>query len=119
MLPETLICLLSALLALSQSTQQLALESLTPLSTTGSSSSNFGIPSSESLTISVALCSDSSVATPPKFTITNDTSGSNSWEIRLNKGFGSWKGRAAQGGTLRVENAGNTQFEIGVSCNNH
>jgi hypothetical protein len=116
MLPQTLLCLV---LASSVSAQQsIALNSVTSFSGSNlPSPAVFSLPSSENLTVSVALCSDPP-ANQPKFIVSNDSSGTNSWEIQVSKsGFASWTSRAVNGGTLQVENAANLRFEVGVSDN--
>jgi calcium channel MID1 len=88
----------------------LALNSLSSFS--GSSSPTlFTLPSSDTLSVSVALCA--STSSPPLFYVANDTT--DATEIVLWQGFGNWTGPAPSGGMLKVENIGSNSFEIGVS----
>jgi calcium channel MID1 len=124
MLPHALLCLLQAVLIAAQTRQQLQLNALS--SFTSQSIPNppvFSLPSSDTLAVSVALCSGDSQSSLPRFFVTNDTSvgvpgsegGTNVFEISLDAGLGNWTGLASKGGVLAVENAGQTSFEVGVS----
>ena len=112
MLPQSLLCLLSASLVLSQS---LALNSLTQISPTNLPNPPiFSLPNSNNLTVSIALCSDPPTTNPPKFTLSNGTTTSNPQVIQLTNGHGNWTGKV-DSGTLRIENGDNLKFEIGIS----
>jgi calcium channel MID1 len=127
MLPLTLICLLQAQLAFSQSSVQLSLNSLySSKSSSRSVPTLFSLPGSKSnVSVSVALCSATTSA--PRFFLSNDTSISQPgpedvgedgvFEIALEDGWGEWTGSLTEGGVLAVSNSGSAQtpFEIGVS----
>ncbi|KAK7045481.1 stretch-activated cation channel mid1 [Paramarasmius palmivorus] len=81
--------------------------SLTPQNLS-SSTTEFRLPSSENLTISIASCLSSS-----KFFISNSTSEQS--ELELEDGIGVFSGRFVDGGTLTVEGIG--EMEIGASNN--
>jgi calcium channel MID1 len=122
MLPHALLCLLQAALIAAQTRQQLTLNSLSPFSSQSlPNPPAFSLPSSDALTVSVAICSGDLQL--PRFFVTNDTSigipgsggGINVFEIFLDAGLGNWTGLAGNGGVLAVENTGQTSFEVGVS----
>jgi hypothetical protein len=114
MLPHTLLCLLSAYLVTAQS--PLTLDSLNAISPSNfPDPPTFTLPPSSNLIVSIGLCSDPPQTNPPRFFISNDTTSGKVWEIDVGSGFGFWKGRAAQGGVLRVDNGNGMSFEIGLS----
>lgn len=124
MLPQTLLCLLSAAIVAAQNRQQLSLNAVAPFTPqTLPNPPVFTLPSSDLLAVSVAVCSGDSQSGLPRFFVTNDTSagtpgpggGSNVFEIVLNKGLGNWTGIGANGGVLAIENAGQISFEVGLS----
>jgi calcium channel MID1 len=127
MLPESLICLLTATLAYAQARQRLELNQVTSLNTQGlPQPPSFAIPQQQKLSISVAICSDS---TPlPRFFVSNISSsdsqddpgpngGPNVFEIALGRGQGNWTGTFVNGGIIAVDSNGasGVPFEIGVS----
>jgi len=126
MLPETLLCLLNAAIVLAQSRQQLglnAVSSFNPLTLPNPPS--FTLPTSNELTVSIALCSSNSGGSTPRFFVTNSSTvdnpgsggGTDVFEIAVNGGHGNWTGVFDSGGTLAVENVGQVSFEVGVSDN--
>ncbi|KAF8152295.1 stretch-activated cation channel Mid1 [Crassisporium funariophilum] len=124
MLPESLLCLLSASITYAQATQALALNSVASFNSQRLPNPPlFSLPQQqEQLSITIALCSDSS--SKPRFFVSNssDTAtpdDSGSTEIQLQDGNGSWNGRFANGGVLSVDTNGaeGVSFDIGVSTN--
>ncbi|KAG6917218.1 hypothetical protein DXG01_003423 [Tephrocybe rancida] len=122
MLPEALLCLLSAALAAAQSRKILSLNSNSAFSpSTTPTPAVFDLPTAANLTISVALCSATSSL--PRFFVTNSSSsgvpgsggGIDVFEIQLTNGLGSWTGIFDDGGVLAVEDLQQTSFELGVS----
>ncbi|KAG6841647.1 hypothetical protein C0991_008632 [Blastosporella zonata] len=122
MLPETLLCLLSAALAAAQSRQKLSLNSNTAFSPSNTPNpAVFTLPSAENLAISVALCS--ATTSQARFFVTNSSSsgvpssagGTDVYEIQVTGGLGNWTGTFADGGVLAVEDVEQTSFELGVS----
>ncbi|KAI6021117.1 stretch-activated Ca2+-permeable channel component-domain-containing protein [Pisolithus marmoratus] len=112
-LQTSLLCIFSAYVVLAQAQQSLPLNSLSTFS--GSSISDpatFGLPASSSLTVSVAICS--SQASSALFSLTN---GSDSFEIQLESGFGSWTGLTSNNIFLVIRSAGQSTFEVAVSDN--
>lgn len=113
MLPETLLCLLNVVLVLAQ-TQQLALNVVS--SFTSSNIPNpplFTLPPSDNLSVSVALCSETS---PPRFFVSNSSSTPQESEITIIDGHGTWTGHVGSGAILYVEAApGQSSFELAVS----
>ncbi|KAI6108570.1 stretch-activated cation channel Mid1, partial [Pisolithus croceorrhizus] len=106
------LCLPSACVVLAQAQQSLPLNSLSTFS--GSSISDpatFGLPTSSSLTVSVAICSSQA---SERFFLTN---GSDVFEIQLESGFGSWTGPSSNNASLLVESVGQSTFEVAVSNN--
>ena len=124
MLPESLLCLLSAAVAYSQTIQKLTVNNIASFNTLNlpSTPSFFSLPQSEQLSITIALCSKSSSI--PNFLVSNssdsatlDNSGDTFSEIELSSGLGSWFGRFANGGVLALEsnNTDGVAFDIGIS----
>ncbi|KAF8063511.1 stretch-activated cation channel Mid1 [Lyophyllum atratum] len=122
MLPETLICLLSAGIVLAQARQGLPLNSNSAFSpSTAPNPPVFSLPTSANLTITVALCSVTNSS--PRFFVTNSTiagvpgqgGGKDVFEIAVGDGHGNWTGTFTEGGVLAVENIGRTSFELGIS----
>ncbi|KAF5378079.1 hypothetical protein D9615_007626 [Tricholomella constricta] len=122
MLPETLLCLLNAGIALAQAKQQLPLNSNSQFSPSNPPNPPvFSLPTAANLTITVALCS--STNSPPKFFVTNSSSagvpgpggGDDVFEIAVEEGHGSWTGIFDDGGVLAVQDIGQTSFELGIS----
>ena len=122
MLPETLLCLLSAALILAQTRQELTLDSLFIFNSTGlPNPPSFDLPFARNLSISVALCSSSTSL--PRFFVTNGTAtdnpgpegGEDVYEIRISNGYGTFTGDFTAGGILAVDNAGQIPFEVGIS----
>jgi calcium channel MID1 len=116
----------SVALTLAQSPQQLTINSF--LSFTPASVPNpptFAVPVSNSLSISIAFCSDNSQSPNPRFFITNDSAvhnpGSSNvgtsdvFEIVVKDGLGVWTGSFNAGGLLGVEDVNQMAFEVGVS----
>lgn len=131
MLPEGLLCLLSASLAFAQSRTSLPINKVTSLNTLRLPlSPSFSIPKQDStspLAVSVALCSDAS--TVPRFFVSNvsnwdsqdDPGPTNGGiEIQLSDGQGNWTGLFPDGGILALDRngAGAVDFEIGISSDN-
>ena len=125
MLPESLLCLLSAALAYSQTIQELTLNNITSFNTQSlPPSPSFSLPQSNQLSITIALCSKSSSI--PHFFVSNSSDsatidGPNDAfsEIEFSSGLGNWTGRFANGGVLAIE-ADNLKiesvaFDIGIS----
>lgn len=123
MLPESLLCLLSAAVAYSQTTQTLPVNKVTSFNTLSlPPTSSFSLPQSEQLSITIAICSQSSSI--PRFLVSNssdsatllDDQGAFS-EIAFSFGLGSLIGRFANGGVLAVEsnNTDGVAFDIGIS----
>ena len=123
MLPESLLCLLSAAVAYSQTTQILTVNNVTSFNTLSlPSKPSFSLPQSERLSITIALCSKSSSI--PQFFVSNssdsaklDDSEDTFTEIQFSFGLGSWFGRFANGGVLAIESndADGVAFDIGIS----
>ncbi|KAH7919204.1 hypothetical protein BV22DRAFT_1023395 [Leucogyrophana mollusca] len=120
-LPQTLWYLVQATLVLAQSKQSLSLNSLSTFSgTTLSGTPLFALPSAPQLSVSFALCSAGSsarffVSNSSAISVPSSLGGDDVFEIQLNDGYGSWTGAAPDGGTIAVEDIGQTNFEIGVS----
>lgn len=128
MLPETLLCLLSATLALAQIRQELPLNAVSSFNSLNlPNPPAFTLPTAEKLTITVALCSG---GTTPQFFVTNSSSfvngvddpgsdgGTDVFEIQVNEGHGNWTGVFNGGGVLALEGigaGGQFSFEVGVS----
>src|ERR1700733_13686338 len=115
MLPETLLCLLNALLVFAQTQQQqLALNVVS--SFTSSNIPNpplFTLPQSNSLSVTVALCTATS---PPRFFVSNSSSTPQESEITITDGHGTWTGPVGGNAVLYVEAApGQSSFELAVS----
>ncbi|KAF5319632.1 hypothetical protein D9619_008854 [Psilocybe cf. subviscida] len=123
MLPESLLCLLSVTIAYAQR-PQLAVNSVTSHNTLREAA--FAIPAQGQLSISVAVCSDST--TLPRFFVTNVSNadsqndpgsdlGLDVFEIALNDGQGSWTGSFANGGLLSAVSSSTTgmDYNVGVS----
>lgn len=123
MLPESLLCLLSAAVAYSQTIQQLTVNNITSFNSLSlPSTSSFSLPQSEKLSITITLCSKSSSI--PHFFVSNnsdsatlDGPGDTFSEIEFSSGLGSWFGRFANGGVLAIEsnNTDGVIFDIGLS----
>lgn len=121
MLRYSLLCLAQAFfLPIIHAQQQIALNSVLPFS----SSSVVSIPaSSNSLAISVALCS--SPSNQPHFLFTNNTKigtpteadlgNPDVFEIVVTDGIGNWMGYATNGGLLAATVVGSVAYEIAVS----
>lgn len=123
MLPEALLCLISVTLAYAQR-PQLAVNSVTSHNTLREST--FAIPAQDRLSISIAICSDSTSL--PRFFVTN-TSNSDSqsdpgpngdpdvFEITLSDGQGSYTGGFGNGGVLSAvpSSTGGVDLDIGLS----
>jgi calcium channel MID1 len=118
MLPQTFLCLLSAALAVSQSFNQLPLNQVSAVSQQNLPNPPvFSLPSSNSLSISLALCSDFQSANSPTFTLKNSTNSPGTDLTLSSDGLTIWTGKVTDGATLQVENLGSLNFEIGVSDN--
>lgn len=128
MLPETLLFLLNAAIALAQTRQLLQLNSVASFNTSNlPNPPTFTLPGQNQLTISITLCSGSSQSPPPRFFVTNNTdsvtdeeliagTGPNIFEIVLENGFGNLTGVFLDGGALGVEtDSAQASFEVGVS----
>lgn len=123
MLPESLLCLLSATLAYSQITQNLTANNVTSFNTTSlPSKSSFSLPQSENLSITIALCSKSSSI--PQFFVSNNSDSATLDDPKdtfseipfSTSGLGSWSGRFADGGVLAIESSNSdVTFDIGIS----
>lgn len=126
MLPESLLCLLSATIAYAQTTQILSVNNVMSFNTLNlPSPPSFTLPQSEQLSITITLCSQSSSI--PQFFVSNrsDTATLNDpenpfFEIQLTSGIGRWFGRFADGGVLAIEpsnsnDSNGVAFDIGVS----
>ncbi|KJA17268.1 hypothetical protein HYPSUDRAFT_46602, partial [Hypholoma sublateritium FD-334 SS-4] len=125
MLPEALLCLLSATLAFAQARTTLGLNAVAPF-TSSSLPKSFALPPSQNLALSVAICSGS---TPiPRFFISNisnsdsqddpsSAGGLDVFEISVQNGQGNWTGPFPNGGLLAVEQNGaqGISFQLGVS----
>ena len=129
MLPFAFICLLQASLgALAQQIpRQLSLNQVVSINKTSLPNPPVFIlpPSSNDISVSVALCSSSGPSSPRSI-LSNDTSLTqlspsdvgqpNVFELSLGEdGFGNWTGLAPQGGFLAISGAGQMPFEVGVS----
>ena len=123
MLPQTLLCLVSAILATAQIRQRLALESVT-LVDARQNLRSFSFPSQQPLTVSVAVCASTSPT--PRFFVTNGSDedpdpgpagGDNVVEIPLSFGQGRWRGAFPNGGVLAVDfgEAERVPFEVALS----
>ena len=123
MLPESLLCLLGAILAYSQTTQNLTVNNVTSFNTLSlPSKPSFSLPQSERLSITIALCSKSSSI--PQFFVSNSSNSATLHDsehtfskIQFSSGLGSWFGRFANGGVLAIEsnNTDGVAFDIGIS----
>ena len=121
MLPESLLCLLSAAVAYSQTTQTLTVNNVTSFNTLSlPSTPSFSLPQSVNLSITIAICSQSSSI--PHFFVSNSSDSAtfpedSFSEIEFTYGLGSWSGRFANGGVLAIEsnNSGGVSFDIGIS----
>ncbi|KAG1734588.1 stretch-activated cation channel Mid1 [Suillus lakei] len=115
-LPRHLWCLIHATLALSAQ-ESLTLNTLYSFSGASlSSDPTFSLPQAQQLTVSVAICSTGT--TSPAFFVSNNTastSTTDTHEIPLQSGFGNWTGTALQGGSLVVQNIGQTSFQVATS----
>ena len=125
MLPESLLCLLSATIAFAQTTQ-LALNNVTSFNTLRlPSPPSFTLPQKEQLSVTIALCSKSS--SMPQFFVSNSSNTAtlnnpkdNFSEIPLTSGLGTWAGSFASGGVLVVQPSNSDDpngvaFDIGIS----
>jgi hypothetical protein len=123
MLPESILCLISVTLAYAQR-PQLAVNSVTSHNTLRELT--FAIPAQQQLSISVAVCSDSTAL--PRFFVTNTSNadsqaapgpdiGADIFEIALNDGQGNWTGSFTNGGVLSAvsSSAAGVDYDIGVS----
>ena len=123
MLPESLLCLLSAAIAYSQTTQSLTVNNVTSFNTLSlPSKQSFSLPQNEQLSITIALCSKSSSI--PQFFVSNNSDSATLddpedtfSEIQFSSGLGSWCGRFANGGVLAIESnsSDGVAFDIGIS----
>ena len=127
MLPEALLCLLSATLAFAQTRTTLSVNAVVPF-TSSSLPKTFALSPSPNLALSVAICSDS---TPiPRFFVSNisnsdsqdspsSSGGTDVFEISVQNGQGNWTGIFPNGGLLAVEQNGaqGVSFQVGVSDN--
>lgn len=124
MLPESLLCLLSAAVAYSQTTQSLTVNNIASFNTLSlPSKQSFSLPQSEQLSITIALCSQSSSI--PQFFVSNNSDSATLdddpedtfFEIQLSSGLGGLCGRFANGGVLAVQssNSDGVAFDIGIS----
>lgn len=123
MLPETLLLLLNAALALAQSPRpQLSLNTLSTFNaTTLPNPPSFTLPVSLQLSVSVALCSTGSSS--PRVFLTNSSTnespgpegGTDVYEIAMDDGYGAFTGVFAAGGVLSFQDVGLNTLEIGVS----
>ncbi|KAI0698032.1 stretch-activated Ca2+-permeable channel component-domain-containing protein [Cytidiella melzeri] len=86
----------------------------------------FSLPAAHvNLSVSVALCA--SIASPPRFFLSNDTAITNpglgdvedgrAFEINLQNGFGVWSGIVNDGGFLAVSGSVEVPIELGISQN--
>lgn len=79
-----------------------------------SSDPTFSLPQAQQLTVSVAICSTGT--TSPAFFVNNNTASTTDiFEIQLDSGFGNWTGTTQQGGSLVVQNVGQTSFQVVAS----
>ncbi|KAG1850506.1 stretch-activated cation channel Mid1 [Suillus tomentosus] len=79
-----------------------------------SSDPTFSLPQAQQLTVSVAICSTGT--TSPAFFVNNNTASTTDiLEIQLDSGFGNWTGTTQQGGSLVVQNVGQTSFQVVAS----
>lgn len=127
MLPESLIFLLTATTVYAQARPNLELNKVTSLNTQQlPQPPSFAIPQQQKLSISVALCSDSS--TSPRFFVSNISNldsqddpgpnqGPNVFEIFLKQGQGNWTGTFVNGGILAVDSNGasGVPFELAAT----
>ena len=127
MLPESLVCLLGAALAVAQARQELQLNQVASFSTLRlSSRPSFSIPQQNQLSVSIALCSTSNSI--PRFFLTNASNSdlladpgpttADAFQIPLQSGQGSYTGVFPNGGILAVDTEGVNEgifFDIGVS----
>lgn len=128
MLPEPLLCLLSATIAYAQTVQRLTLNNVSSFNTLRlPSSPSFTLPQEEQLSITIALCSVSSSI--PQFFVSNSSNtatlndpGSEDVfsEIPFTTGLGTWIGSFANGGVLAVQlsnpdDPNGVAFDIGIS----
>lgn len=115
-LPRSLWCLIHAILAISAQ-ESLTLNTLYSFSGASlSSDPTFSLPQAQQLTVSVAICSTGT--TSPVFLVNNNTASTSTtdvFEIPLQSGFGNWTGTAQQGGSLVVQNIGQTSFQVAAS----
>ncbi|KAJ3500903.1 hypothetical protein NLJ89_g9583 [Agrocybe chaxingu] len=128
MLPESLLCLISATLAFAQARQQLTLDSVASFNTLRLNPPSFSIPQEERLAVSIALCSVTN--SQPRFFVSNISNsdaqsdpgpagGTSVFEIKLVDGLGSWAGGFPNGGLLSVQSsdADGFSFDVGLSTN--
>jgi calcium channel MID1 len=124
MLPESLLCLLSAALAYSQTIQNLTVNNVTSFNTLSlPSNPSFSLPQSEQLSITIALCSKSSSI--PQFFVSNSSDSATLddpeedpfSEIQFASGLGNWFGMFANGGVLAIksDSSDDVAFDIGIS----
>lgn len=124
MLPETIICLLSASIVQAAATQ-LSLNAILSLNSQDlPSPPTFSLPAAQNLTITVAFCSGTSST---RFFVTNSTSvkdpgpnaGVDVFEITVTEGLGSFSGAFLNGGVLAVDagDSNSLSFEIAASDN--
>jgi calcium channel MID1 len=118
MLPQTLLCLLSAALIVSQSLSQLPLNQVSVISSQNLPNPPiFSLPSGNSLSISLALCSDFQSTNSPTFTLKNSTNSPRTELALSSDGLTTWTGKVTDGATLQIENLGSLNLEIGISDN--
>jgi calcium channel MID1 len=121
MLPQTVLCFLSAAVTFAQTTRQLLpLNRVVSIPIPGPV---FTIPNGPRLTITVALCSENTGGSEQRFFLTNHNldptsipgpgGGNGVVEIILNQGLGIFAGPFPNGGVLSVSGQG--PYEVGVS----
>ena len=122
MLPQTLLCLLSAVITAAQTVRRPLLLNEVMSVAQSTTPPVFTIPNGPSLTITVASCSDSAGGSDQRFFLTNNNpdpssdpgpGGDGVVEIVLNQGLGLFTGPFPNGGVLSVSDQGS--FEVGVS----
>ncbi|KAG1792791.1 stretch-activated Ca2+-permeable channel component-domain-containing protein [Suillus plorans] len=107
--------LIHATLAQVSAQESLTLDTLYSFSGASlSSDPTFSLPQAQQLTVSIAICSTGT--TSPTFLVNNDTASTTDiFEIQLYSGFGNWTGTTQQGGSLVVQNVGQTSFQVVTS----
>lgn len=115
-LSRSLWCFICAIFAVSAQ-ESLNLDTLYSFSGASlSSDPTFSLPQVQQLTVSVAICSTGT--TSPVFLVNNNTASTSTtdiFEIPLDSGFGNWTGTTQQGGSLVVQNVGQTSFQVAAS----